>query len=184
MRVFLVIVIAVLVLAWSVPRIMNHYFAGEDGEANAVALMSRMWHAAGGETAEESRRPVMDALERIVASQKRFRSRQGRYTRDLRQLEGLPAGAGDAILSFETGPSSSSTTAHDFHGYLFATVPMNGTTRMNYDQDFVVVAIPAFYSVTGTKTYAAGPKGIILSRDTQGIPVHNATEFSAGWVRE
>jgi hypothetical protein len=184
MRAVLVVVIVVLALAWSVPRIMDHYFAGEDGEANATAVMTEMWEVAGGETAEESRLPVIDALENFVASQKRFRSRHGRYTRDLTRLEGLPAGAADAILSFETGPSASSTTARDFHGYVFATVRMNGTTPMNYDQDFVVVAVPAFYPVTGTRTYAAGPRGIVISGDTHGIPVDNATEFASGWVQE
>jgi hypothetical protein len=183
-RVVLAIAIGILVLAWSVPRIMGHYFAGEDGEANAMAVMTWLWETAAGETAEESQHPVVDALERFVTSQKRFRFQHGRYTRDLAQLEGLPPGAAEATLSFEAGSSASSEARRDFHGYLFATVRMNGATRMNYDQDFVVVAIPAFYPVSGTKTYAAGPKGIVLGRDTQGIPVDNATEFANGWARE
>lgn len=184
MRVVLAIAVGILVVGWSVPRIMDHYFAGEDGETNALAVMTWMWENAAGETAEDSRRPVVDALESFVASQKGFRSRHGRYTRDLTLLEGLPAGVAEASLSFEPGSSASSEARRDFHGYLFATVRMNGTTRMDYDQDFVVVAIPAFYSVSGTKTYAAGPRGIVLTRDTQGIPVDNATEFANGWVRE
>jgi hypothetical protein len=184
MRAVIVIVIGLLLLAWSVPRIMGHYFAGEGGETNAQAVMTWVWEAAAGETAEESRRPVMDALETFVASQKRFHSRHGRYTRDLTQLKGLPIGAAEATLFFGAGSSASSEVRRDFHGYLFATVRMNGATRMNYDQDFVVVAIPAFYPESGTETYAAGPRGIVLSRDTHGIPVDNATEFANGWIQQ
>jgi hypothetical protein len=184
MRVVLAIVVGLFVVAWSVPRIMDHYYAGEDGETNALAVMTWMWETAAGETAEDGRRPVVDALESFVASQKRFRSRHRRYARDLTLLEGLPAGVAEASLSFDPGSSAASEPRRDFHGYLFATVRMNGATRMAYDQDFVVVAIPAFYPVSGTKTYAAGPRGIVLSRDTQGIPVDNATEFTNGWVRE
>lgn len=81
--------------------------------------------------------------------------------------------------AFASGDNKS-FTGEGYQGYQFAHVPKNGTQGMNYEKDFVLCAFPVMYRMTGIHTLAIGPKGIVLQGGTNGLPVHNATDFSDG----
>ena len=113
---------------------------------------------------------VADAMHRYVLAQRAFFARHGRYSFELSDLPDLPSGMAEANL---TNPGA------DFHGYLFAPVESNGASRMDYGKDFVLVAFPARYLVSGRDSYAIGPKDILIIGNSHGEPIYNATQLTA-----
>lgn len=181
MRTLLALLACLVALGITAPLVMNHYFTGADGADNMDAAVTWLWEKASGETAAESRGPVLAALARCAEAEKRHYAAHGRYTRDLTNLPGLPAEVRQAVVSFDSGTQGTRTP---YHGYLFSTVEWNGAARMDYGRDFVVIAFPAFYPVSGTRSFAVGPREIIIGGQTHGMPVDNATDFAQGWLPE
>ena len=169
MRLLIGLVLFLVVFAVATTQLMNHYFTGDDGEANMLATMTWMWEKATDETVGASTDVIVDAMQSYAEAQRNHFASHGRYSPELSGLSGLPPGMAEADL---TSPQA------DFHGYLFTSVAMNGATSMDYGKDFVLVAFPAFYPVSGQRSYAIGPKGIVIAGNTNGTPVRNATELS------
>ena len=169
MRFLIALLLFMGVLAFTATQLMSHYFTAEDGEANMLATMAWIWEKATGEEVGASEDVVVDAMQSYARAQRRHFASHGRYSRQLSDLSGLPSGMAEADLA---SPES------DFHGYLFGAVEMNGATQMDHGQDFVLVAFPAFYPVSGRQSYAIGPKGIVIAGDSHGVPVYNATELA------
>ncbi len=170
MRLLIVLVVSMAVFAVATTQVMNHFFESEAGEADMVATMTWIWEKATGEESGATADVVVDAMQSYARAQRSYFIRHGRYVRGLSELSDLPPGMLEADLA---NPGA------DFHGYLFGSVERNGATQMDYGKDFVLVAFPAFYPVSGQQSYAIGPKGIVIAGDSHGAPVFNATELAA-----
>ncbi len=157
--------------------------------AAAAAVCALLWLLAagcgGGSAGESQATPAeqqatpaeqhaAQALKDYVTAQLAWHEANGRYTYELEVLEGLPPG-----MAAASSPDSG------YHGYYFTQVELNGSVPMNYEHEFVLCAVPCEYGVSGTRTFAIGPKGIVLANDNGGKPVINATGFTGGaWKPE
>ncbi len=113
---------------------------------------------------------VVDAMQSYARAQQRHFAKYGRYSDELSDLSNLPLGMAGADLE---NPEA------DFHGYLFESVGMNGAAKMDYGKDFLLVAFPARYLVSGRESYAIGPKGIVIVGNSHGDPIYTATQLTA-----
>lgn len=121
-------------------------------------------------TAIEIADVVVDAMQSYARAQGRHFAKHGRYSYELSDLSNLPLGMDEADLE---NPGA------DFHGYLFESVGMNGAVKMDYGKDFLLVAFPARYLVSGRESYAIGPKRIVIVGNSHGDPISSATQLTA-----
>ncbi|NOY00882.1 MAG: hypothetical protein GXP30_14295 [Verrucomicrobia bacterium] len=155
-------------------------------EKDPQGVITQMWDFAMDDETKQlivsNETAVTDALRDYVKAQTIYKSNNGHYARTLSDLE-LPAEMKLADMDAFTSGDNKSFNGKGYKGYTFAHVPKNGTQGMNYEKDFVLCAFPALYHMTGLHTYAIGPKGIVLQSNNNGLPVHNATEFTNGsWI--
>ena len=120
---------------------------------------------------ERNEKAVIEAMRDYVDAQKAYKSRNGTFARDFSDLD-IPAEMAAAVHG-EQGSKG-------YHGYLFALVPKNGGSGMDYRADFVLCAVPEVHGSTGRHTFGVGPKNILIVKDNQGVPILNAVEFADG----
>lgn len=163
---FTVLVVFLVVAGYAASRAI----AELDREELIHGVFGWLWEQGTEESVADAEQVVIGALERYAGAQARHHASAGRYATSLAALEGLP----DGMSGADFGAASA-----DFHGYLFIAVEMNGATPMDYRKDFVLVAFPAYYPASGSRSFAIGPKGIVIAKDGHWTPVVNATELSS-----
>ncbi len=146
-------------------------------------------HGAQSESVAPSPRPAAAPADRIQqneqaaraalllyhAAQQAYRAKHGRYAVELTDLD-LPADIQAARLN-DLGLSAEK----GYCGYYFEPVHRDGVRRMDYEVHYVLCAIPLLYPYTGRITFAIGPDGVILEKDTEGLPILETAEFDEGW---
>ncbi len=150
-----------------------------NGYARVTALDGREGYVDHAGKFEPTREPagpleveevIVEAMLSYARVQRRYFVEHGRYAHELSSLSDLPSGMAEANLM---------KPGADFHGYLFGSVEMNGASQMDYEKDFVLVAFPARYLVSGRSSYAIGPKAIVIMGNSHGDPIYNATQLTA-----
>ena len=183
-RVLLALTVMMLISVTAGFFLFSHYkekyITGENADENFQKGIGKAWDAISeGEFKEKitsNEKNISTYLKAYVVAQKKYNRENGRYTKKLSSLN-LPK----EMIAARIENINGENYKEGFYGYHFVHVKMNGTTKMNYKKDFVLSAVPVLYRVTGINTFAVGPKGIVLKKDTFGMPVHNAVEFSQGW---
>lgn len=170
----IVVAVGVLVSALTVFMFFRH-FTGENGEANTLAAIDRMWEAnVPAEIKAQvhaNEAAVADAFTLVSEAQAAYKRRHGRYAEHLQELD-LPPELANAGLG--AGPNWS------YHGYLFGPVPLDGALANNWVHRYTVCAIPAAYRDTGVHTYAMDSEGTVLRRDNWGTAVENTVDLLDG----
>jgi len=180
--VILVLVVGVIIAAtfFMFSHYKGKYITGENAAENFQKGFGKAWDAISEGQFKEKTAPnekeMITCLKAYVVAQKKYNRENGRYTQRLSNLD-IPK----EMIAARIENIHGENYKDGFYGYHFIHVKMNGTTKMNYNKDFVLCAIPVLYRVTGINTFAVGPKGIVLKKDNVGMPVHNAVEFSKGW---
>ena len=111
---------------------------------------------------------ITQILKLYVIAQKDYKSLNGRYTKYLDELT-LPK-------IYQSQPSQNGNV--EISGYTFSHVEFNGATSMDYRQDFVICAIPQTDRSAGLKSFAVGPKGIVIYHHGNAEMITNATQLS------
>ena len=171
MRRLIVFLLVLVALAAAGGYAAKRAISDLDSERVIAGVFKWLWEEATEESVEDGERKVALALERYAEAQARHHAGAGRYAKALAHLEGLPEGMSAADFG---------SAEQDFHGYLFIAVEMNGATPMDYRNGFVLVAFPAFYPASGSRSFAIGPTGVVIAKEGHGTPVMNATEL-ASW---
>ena len=102
-------------------------------------------------------------LMHYVSAQKDYKSMVGQYTKDLQEL----------VLPNTYQPEPLANGNVEISGYTFSHVELNGATAMDYQQDFVICAIPTVNLSADSKSFAVGPKGIVIFGNNNGKAVNN-----------
>ncbi|MBI4879558.1 MAG: hypothetical protein HY812_07860 [Planctomycetes bacterium] len=109
------------------------------------------------------------------SAQQAYRAEHGRFAKELVDLD-LPAAIQHARLN-DLGVFA----PEGYCGYYFEPVLKDGARRMDHEADYVLCAIPLLYPYTGRTTFAIRADGVILEKDTEGLPVLETAEFQKGW---
>lgn len=125
-----------------------------------------------GVVSAESEVKATAALRQLHAAQQVHKARAGSYARDISALLADDPGLAGIAAARDPG------MAHE--GYYFLSVTRQGAGFVDHGRGFVIVAVPAEYGKSGKRTFAIGPTGAVLARDTGGRPVSDASEL-AGW---
>jgi hypothetical protein len=112
------------------------------------------------------------ALKKLHGAQLKYKAANGSYARDVAQLVTVDPSVAES--------ATSNSTLVAYRGYYFASLIQQGSGFVDHSKGFVIIAMPAEYGTTGKRTFAIGPTGKVLARDTGGQSVTDAATL-AGW---
>ena len=111
---------------------------------------------------------IVDTLKLYAEAQQVYKAVFGHYTTNLQEL----------TLSFEPQPVASGSVDTTIHDYILQHIPLNGSSAMNYQEDFVICATPIGRYKDKGYSYAIGPKAIVIfSPNAVSGAVTNATQL-------
>ena len=101
-------------------------------------------------------------------AQKEYKAASGHYTINLQEL----------VIPYKDQPTGSGSTDVTIYDYALSHVPLNGSTAMNYQEDFVICATPTGPQRLNAYSYAIGPRAIVIFSANAGRgKVTNATQL-------
>jgi len=116
-----------------------------------------------------------EALKEYALAEERYKNKHGQYTNIPEEL------LAEKLLDSEICLANSPMPMFDYFGYYFKHVEKQGPGRVNLKTGFVICAIPIEHGTTGTRTFAVGPTGRVLSKDNGGNPILNVSEIDSSW---